>query len=114
MGLFTAIGSALGASTAVAAGATTSAAFATGLGATALAAGVGYSMYASGQKPKMEMPNMQMPTTPVAPKTEDAAKIARDKLTNRQRAVARSKSVMSNPLGIDDEANVARKKLLGS
>jgi len=54
-----------------------------------------------------------MPQAPAAPKMEDASDKARLRAEERKRAMARSKSVVSNPLGIQDEANVARKKLLG-
>ena len=119
MPLFTAIGTALGASATVAAGATMSAAFATGLGATALAGGaVGYSMYSSDQQMKAAKAansgQVQMPATPAAPKAVDAAKIAQQQATNRSRAMARSESIKTNPLGLKDEADVVRKTLLGS
>ena len=48
MPIFTSIGVALGASAAVVAGATTTAAFSVGLGASVLAAGVGAAAYAAG------------------------------------------------------------------
>ena len=120
MALFSMIGAALGASTVVAAGATVSAATAVGVGATALAAGtVGYSMYSSDQQMKAAKSaasardQAQMPAAPVAPKIDDAAAIAQQKLSERQRSAARNESVMTNPLGLKDEATVARKKLLG-
>ena len=43
----------------------------------------------------------------------DAQAKANARLTDRKRAAARSTSVKTNPLGIKNEAEVARKKLLG-
>jgi hypothetical protein len=120
MALFTGIGAALGASTAVAAGATTSAAFATGVGVTALAgAAAGYSMYSSDQQMKMgkmaasQRDALQMPKAPMAPSFQDAAKIAQQQAEDKRRSMARSTSVMTNPLGIKDEAEIVKKKVLG-
>jgi len=121
MALFTAIGTALGASATVAAGSTVSAAFATGLGATALAGGaVGYSMYSSDQqmrqaKAAQSALSAQMPTSPapIVPTQSDAAKIAAEKAMDQRRSIARNESVYSNPLGLKDEAEVVRKTLLG-
>ena len=83
---------------------------ATGLG---IAAGVGGMMLLSGDKDKPQTPTMQMPTAPKAPKQADQAKLAQQSALARQKAAARSQSVKTNPLGIKDEATVARKKLLG-
>jgi hypothetical protein len=111
MALFTAIGTALGA--------TAGTAFATGLGATAIAGSVGYSIYsgaqASADAKKAEGQMAQMPTAPapVAPKQEDAAQAAAAITENKKRAIAANESVFTNPLGLKDEADVARKKLLG-
>lgn len=120
MALFTTIGAALGASTAVAAGSTVSAAFATGLGATALAGGaIGYSMYSADQqeraaKAAASQSMAQMPASaPAVPTQSDAAKNAALKLQDKKRAMAANESVFTNPLGLKDEATVARKKLLG-
>lgn len=121
MALFTGIGVALGASATVAAGATMSAAMATGIGVSAMAAGaVGYSMYSNDQQMKAAKRaadarnQAQMPTTPQAPAQVDAAKIAQEKVADKRRAAARVTSVQTNPLGVRDEAQVVRKKLLGA
>lgn len=76
-----------------------------GIGATALAGGMGGG--------KSSMPSIQMPGMPSAPKIEDASKNAKLRADERKRAMARSDSIMTNPLGLKDEANVVRKKLLG-
>ena len=115
MGLFTSIGATLGFSTAVTAASSISAATAVGLGATALAGAAGYgaySMMSGGKKPDQQQ-QFQMPATPAAPKMSDASKLAQQQAMDRRRAAARSDSVKTNPLGIKDEAEVARKKLLG-
>lgn len=118
MALFTAIGTALGFS-AVAVAGSVSAATAVGVGVSAMAAGaVATSMYSSNQQKKAyrDAGNMTMPsspTAPVAPVKADAEKIAQAKTKEKRRAIARNASVRTNPLGIKDEAEVARKKLLG-
>jgi hypothetical protein len=58
-------------------------------------------------------PGFQMPQMPAAPKLEDASKKAQLRAEERKRQMARSKSVMTNPLGLKDEAATVRKKLLG-
>ena len=117
MALFTAIGTALGATAAVAATATTAAvagtAFATGLGATVFAGTAAYMMMNQGGNKPAQQQASQMPTAPKAPKMADASKIAQQQATDKKRAAARSKSVKTNPLGIKDEADVVRKTLLG-
>jgi hypothetical protein len=113
MALFTAIGTALGA--------TSAAAFTTGLGATALAGGaIGYSMYsAEAQKAELKkaqgagMAQMPQSPAPVAPTMDDAAKAAAMKLEDKKRALAANETVYTNPLGLKDEAAVVRKTLLG-
>jgi len=120
MPLFTSIGVGLGASAVVAAGATVSAATAVGIGATALAAGaVGYSMYSSdaqmkaGKRAATAMEQANMPMLPGVPKIKDATAIANKQATQHRQAMARSKSVKSNPLGLASEAKTIRKTLLG-
>ena len=86
------------------------------LGTTAVVAGAAGAGYLASKAMSPKMPSgqgMQMPQAPAAPKMEDASDKARLRAEERKRAMARSKSVVSNPLGIQDEANVARKKLLG-
>lgn len=114
MALFTAIGTALGASAATA--------FGTGLGVSAIAGGaIGYSMYsAEAQKAELRKAQgtnqAQMPASPapIVPTQDDAAKAAAMKLQDKKRAIAANESVFTNPLGLKDEADVARKTLLGS
>lgn len=113
MALFTAIGTTLGAS----------AIAGTGLFGASAAATVGAGVVAAGAAGTMMMMNQggdtgsqqqaQMPQAPEAPKMADASKLAKDSAMDRMRAASRSKSVMTNPLGVKDEAEVARKKLLG-
>ena len=106
MALFTAIGTALGA--------TGAAATAVGVGVTAGVGAVGYSVFNAMNQPKQTgMPQSQMPAAPVAPKQSDAAALAAQKLQDKKRAMAGSESIMTNPLGLKDEATVVRKKLLG-
>lgn len=112
MALFTAIGTALGASAATA--------FGTGLAVTAGAGAVGYSLYSADQasksaKKSQEANMAQMPTTPapVAPTMADASKAASLRLEDQKRALARNETIFTNPLGLKDEAEVARKTLLG-
>jgi len=112
MALFTGIGTALGFSAVAAAGSTMSAATAVGLGVSALAAG-GTMAYMASQGGNKQIGQTQMPAAPKAPKMEDQAKLAQQKAMDKKRSAARSESVKTNPLGIKDEATVAKKKLLG-
>ena len=52
-----------------------------------------------------------LPQPPESPKVEDTAKIAEKRAEDRRKALSRT--VHTSPLGIDDEAEVARKTLLG-
>lgn len=83
----------------------------TGLALAGAGAGIGAAALFGG-KPKGQS-QAQMPASPAVPKLEDASAKANLAAEERRRAMARSKSVNTNPLGIQDEANVARKKLLG-
>lgn len=112
MALFTAVGTALGASAATA--------FGTGLAVTAGAGAVGYSLYSADQSAKaakkaQESNMAPMPTSPapVAPTMADASKAASLKLEDQKRALARNETTFTNPLGLKDEADVVRKTLLG-
>jgi len=107
MAMFTAIGTALGASGAAATW--------LGVGATAAVAAAGYGAATMMSQPKSTGAKQltQMPQAPSAPKQDDASKKAALTLEQKKRNMARSKSVQTNPLGIKDEAEVARKKLLG-
>lgn len=106
MAVFTAIGTALGATGIAATG--------LGMGVTAGVGAVGYSVFNMLNKPKSEnQMQSQMPTSPKAPTQEDAAAAAQAKLTEKKRAMARNESVYTNPLGLKDEAEVVRKTLLG-
>ena len=103
MALFTTIGTALGFTGAAAT-----------VAGVATTAAVGYGAYSMMNQPKSAegARDAQMPKAPTAPKQADSAKIAQQQATDRARAAARSKSVMTNPLGTKDEATVVRKKLL--
>lgn len=117
MAMFTAIGSALGASTVAGTGLFGASAAATAGAAIvgAGAAGVGASMLMSGSGKKKESSfQAQMPQSPKAPEQKDAAAAAKARLDEKRRSMARSKSIKTNPLGIKDEAEVARKRLLGA
>jgi len=81
-----------------------------GLGLAGAAAGMGLGAMMSKDKGTGQM---QMPQAPAVPKMEDASKMAQLRADERKRAMARSKSVVSNPLGVQDQAQVARKTLLG-
>jgi hypothetical protein len=83
-----------------------------GLALAGAGAGIGAAALMGGGK-KQETPAVQMPASPAVPKLEDASAKANLAAEERRRAMARSKSVQTNPLGVQDEANVARKKLLG-
>lgn len=50
---------------------------------------------------------------PEVPKVEDAAKVAAAKVVEKKKAVARSRSIFTSPLGIGTQANTATKTLLG-
>ena len=51
-----------------------------------------------------------MPEAPDTGKADTAAKV---ETKRRKQAIARSKTVYTSPLGIGEEANIARKTLLG-
>jgi hypothetical protein len=77
-------------------------------------------MYSSDQqmrqaKAAQSSMSAQMPTSPapVVPTQADASKIAAAKATEMRRNIARNETVYTNPLGVKDEAEVARKTLLG-
>jgi hypothetical protein len=55
----------------------------------------------------------QMPQAPAAPSFDAAGEKARLAAEERRRAMSRSKSVNTNPLGIAEDATVAKSKLLG-
>ena len=84
----------------------------TGLALAGAGVGIGASALFGGKNKSSDMA-AQMPATPAVPKIEDASAKANAMAEERRRAMARSKSVQTNPLGINDEAAVARKKLLG-
>ena len=74
------------------------------VGATVAAAGT--AIYSATQKPKA-------PKMPEPPKVEDAAAKAQAMADERRRAAARFQTVHTSPLGLEEEAAVAKKKLLG-
>jgi len=105
--LFTALGTALGA--------TAASAFAVGLGTTAIVAGAGTAAYmmSQGGDDKGTDGMAQMPNAPEAPKMADAQKLAAQRMTDKKRAMAANETIKTNPLGLAEEATVVRKKLLG-
>ena len=108
MGFFTALGTALGASTA--------SAFATGLGASVLAGGAiaGGTMAATGQfSDKKDSAAPQLPEPPKAPVPEDATKKALDE--ERLRRSRMTQTVLTKPKGLTtDETATQGGTLLGS
>lgn len=107
MPLFTAIGTALLGSTAVAGGAS---AFGAGLAAVGVGASIAgstaYSMSQAGRKPSM-------PTMPQAPAIGAAETFAKSAARQKSISASRSQSVFTSPLGIGGEADLTRKTLLG-
>lgn len=71
--------------------------------------GAGSSIY-SATKGKPKTPKMPTPTAPVDTEAEAMAKSE----AKRKRAIAsRSASIFTSPLGVADQASVAKKVLLG-
>lgn len=71
-------------------------------------AAAGASIYSSMQQPSK--PDVSMPKPP---KQEDAQKKAELAARKRQKAISQNKSIYTTPLGVEDEADIARKTLLG-
>jgi len=116
MALFTAIGTMLGATAAASAGAGIGA-FGVGVAATgtaaAIAGGTAYSMEAMKEAKKAGQANM--PQAPdISGIKSEAETIANKMAKTRQKAAARTQTITTNPLGVEGEAAVARKTLLGS
>jgi uncharacterized protein (DUF58 family) len=112
MGVFTTIGTWLGASsaTAFATGATavTAAAAATTVGVTGAQQASQAKKAAASQQEQMAALSQQAKKIPT-----DASDIAREAALKKRKALARSKSVYTSPLGLEGEAETARKTLLG-
>ena len=53
---------------------------------------------------------MPMPATPTPEKAEDTAQAA---ATKKRKAIARSRTIFTSPLGISGQASVIKKTLLG-
>ena len=106
MGFFTALGTALGASTA--------SAFATGLGATVIGGGAiaAGTMAATGQFGGKKDETPQLMQAPQAPKPEDATKKALDE--ERLRRARMSETVLTSPGGLTTEGTTTKGTLLGS
>ena len=105
MALFTAIGTALGF-------AGTAAAVAGGV----VAAGATYGIAQLAKGPKTSatsVPQAPAVAPPVAPQPTQVAATAEAAVLTRKKAVAKSRTVFTSPLGIAGEAEVARKTLLG-
>ena len=114
MPLFTSIGLALGATVAASAGAGIGAfgvgviaAAITGAGVAASSAASAHSANIAGKKSQNQL---RLPQTPTVANAELQAKnTAREKI----KAASRSQSVYTSPLGLTEEAGIARKTLLG-
>ena len=110
MALFTAIGTAVGFAA--------SAAFAGGIATTAVAATAGYAISQLSKGPEASnaatsVPQAPAVAPPVAPQPTQVAATAEAAVLTRKKAVAKSRTVFTSPLGISGEADVARKTLLG-
>jgi hypothetical protein len=107
MALFTAIGTALGA--------TAASAFGVGVAATAVGAsavgGLATSIMSASKSSKGS--EVSMPQSPTAPSVEDAAAKAKAGNKLRQASAARNETVYTSPLGVAAEAATAKKTLLG-
>lgn len=84
-------------------------AFTVGMGAAA----IGYSVFSMLNQKKPKEQSFEMPKAPDAPKPADAAKVAQERMAARKRAAARTPTVRTSPLGLRDEAEIVKKKLLG-
>ena len=119
MPVFTSIGLALGST--VAASAAGIGAFGVGVATSAMAAGVYGMSRASQHKASVagkqarhdaDVANRQAIAESAALKAKSASQ-AKESLLDRQRAMARNKSVFTTSLGITAQANTAKKLLLG-
>lgn len=75
---------------------------------------VGAGIYGVTQMGKQQTQMPQAPTATLAPKPEVAAQTAQAKVTEKKRAMARSRSIYSSPAGLAGEATTAKKYLLGT
>lgn len=75
--------------------------------AVAAVAGAGTSIYQATQSPE------KPPDLPQSPTMTDAQTTAKADVEQRRRAVAKSKTVYTSPLGLGEQANISRKTLLG-
>ena len=73
------------------------------------AIGAGSGIYSASKTGK----GMELPDMPEPPSQQDAAKVAGEELKRRRTAMSRSESVATSPLGIANESNLVKKKLLG-
>jgi len=96
--VFTAIGTALGLTGAAAT-----------IGGAAILGGAAYGAASAIDKPKMP----DMPQLPQAPKMQDAEDRAAAIAKEKRKQIAASQTVYTSPLGVADEAETARKTLLG-
>ena len=95
----------------------------TAIGVTLAATAVGTAIYGATQQSKASKEMKQaaqkaakqadMPAAPAIPKPAAAQATAQAGATKKKKAMARSRSVRTSPLGIAGEADVARKTLLG-
>jgi hypothetical protein len=84
------------------------------LGATAIGAGIWGISQATKQAKRTTAPAARAAAPmPEAPKPEAAATQAAEAARSKKRAIQRSRTIYTSPLGIGGEAEVARKFLLG-
>lgn len=82
----------------------------------AVTAAVGATAYSSSQQNKQQkkfLSAMGQTPMPETPKTEEAVVSAEAKTQEKRRALARSRSVYSSPLGLAGQAQTIKKTLLG-
>lgn len=81
----------------------------------AIAAIAGASVYSSISEASAakKMSKVSLPQPPPTPKVEDASKVATAQAAEKKKAISRSRSVYTSPLGVGGEADISRKYLLG-
>lgn len=71
------------------------------------ALGLGMSAYSMNKNKPKDIP------APTPPKDTDAEDMAKADVKRKRALANRSQSIFTSPLGISDQANVAKKRLLG-
>ncbi len=82
-----------------------------GTGSLATAGTSIYNATKTPNKPDIELPKSPVATDSVSP--VKAAETSQAAIDQKKRAMARSKSIYTSPLGIGADASIARKTLLG-